>query len=320
MRDAILNFPQQFLYEPHIANGSLPVGLDHYVVLGMGGSALAAGLLQAAHGDRSVVVHRDYALPHIPSHTRERTLIIASSYSGNTEEVIHGFEAALVAKLPVIAISTGGRLLELARKHRVPYIELPTVGLQPRMALGYSMQALLAVMDDRVGLAVTRALADDLRPHLFDGVGETLASQLRGAIPVVYTSTRYASLGYIWKIKFNETGKIPAFTNVVPELNHNEMTGFDVAPSTIALAKPFHFLFLRAPDDDARVARRMEVLERLYRDRGLAVTTVALRGDNIYERLFSSVLSADWTAYHLALHYGSDPTNVPMVEEFKKLI
>ena len=320
MRDVILNFPKQFLYEPHLVNGPLPVGLDHYVVLGMGGSALAAGLLQVGHRDRSIVTHRDYALPHIAPHARGNTLVIASSYSGNTEEVIHGFETALRAGLPVVAIATGGRLLELARAATAPYIQLPAAGIQPRMAMGYSVRALLAVMNDQAGLAATHALATTLQPHLLESVAETLATQLRGAVPVVYASTRYAQLGYVWKIKFNETGKIPAFTNIVPELNHNEMTGFDVLPATFALAKPFHFLLLRAHDDEPRVARRMDVLEGLYRDRGLPVTTVALRGDNIYERLFSSVLFADWTAYHLALHYGSDHTNVPMVEEFKKLI
>lgn len=320
MRDAILNFPKQFLYEPQIVNGPLPVELDHYVVLGMGGSALAAGLLQAAHRDRSIVVHRDYALPHIPAHARRRTLIIASSYSGNTEEVAHGFEIALAAGLPVVAIATGGRLLARARAARAPYIQLPSVPIQPRMALGYSMRALFAAMDDCAALDATRALAQSLQPHLLESVGKKLADELRGSVPVVYASTRYAPLGYVWKIKFNETGKIPAFTNVLPELNHNEMTGFDVSSSTAALAKQFRFLFLRGGDDDSRVARRMDVLEGLYRDRGLPVTTVALRGDNIYERLFSSALFADWAAYHLALHYGSDPTNVPMVEEFKRLI
>ncbi len=320
MKEAILHFPAQFLYEPRLENGPLASGLDHYVVLGMGGSALAASLLQVAHPDRSIAVHRDYALPYISTALRARTLIIASSYSGNTEEALHGFNAARAAGFPVVAIATGGRLLERARTTHAPYIALPSVGLQPRMALGYSMRALLAAMGDHASLSATRALVHVLRPALLEGVGETLASQLHGAVPVIYASARYAPLGYTWKIKFNETGKIPAFTNVFPELNHNEMTGFDVAPTTTALAQPFHFLFLRAGDEESYIARRMDVLEGLYRDRGLSVTTVALRGDTMYERLFSSVLFADWTAYHLALHYGTNPVDVPMVEEFKRLI
>lgn len=318
MRDFILQFPKQLLFEPIITGGSLPLGLDHFVILGMGGSALAAGLLQVWDPTIPLVIHRDYGLPHIADAVRGRTLIIASSFSGNTEEVLSGAEEAFSKKIPLLVITTGGALLAFAKMHRIPYIQLPHDGLQPRMALGVSFCALLAVMGVHRGFASIRALASTFKPELLEGAGEALARELHGRVPLIYASRRYGPLGYVWKITFNETGKIPAFTNVVPELNHNEMTGFDVIPSTQALSSRFHFLFLKSPDDHDKIAHRMQVLENLYHHRSLPVTTLALRGDDVLERIFSSFLLAQWTAYYLALRYGAEHTAVPMVEEFKK--
>jgi glucose/mannose-6-phosphate isomerase len=139
-------------------------------------------------------------------------------------------------------------------------------------------------------------------------------------MPIIYTSTLHAAIAYNWKIKFNETGKIPAFCNVVPELNHNEMTGFDVKTKTIPLSRNFHFVFLKDADDDRRIIKRMNVLEKLYRDRGFKTEVVLLQGKTPIAKIFNALNLADWTAYHTAKIYGVEPEQVPMVEEFKKLI
>src|SRR3989338_7534914 len=124
----------------------------------------------------------------------------------------------------------------------------------------------------------------------------------------------------MWKIKFNETGKIPAFYNVFPELNHNEMTGFDIKDATRALSEKFHFIFLKDPEDLDKNQRRMSITEKLYQYRGLKVSTVGLSGNNRQERVFSALILSDWTAFYTARSYGLEAEQVPMVEEFKKLM
>ena len=159
-----------------------------------------------------------------------------------------------------------------------------------------------------------------LAPETLRGAGQKLANELRSKIPVIYASARNAAVAYNWKIKMNETGKIPAFYNVIPELNHNEMTGFDVSEKTKKLSENFHFVFLTDAADHSQIKKRMTVCKKLYENRGLAVTTIALSGDAVFEKIFNSLLLADWAALHTALSYGVSPDGVPMVEEFKKMI
>jgi glucose/mannose-6-phosphate isomerase len=136
----------------------------------------------------------------------------------------------------------------------------------------------------------------------------------------VYASGRNRAIAENWKIKFNETGKIPSFYNVVPELNHNEMTGFDSKGRTAPVSRHFHFVFLKDGGDDRRITKRMSVLEKLYKDRGFKAEIVLLQGKNEVHKIFNALNLADWTAYHTGLLYAVDPEQVPMVEEFKKLI
>jgi len=217
-------------------------------------------------------------------------------------------------------ISAGWRLLEIAKHDKLPHIELPDTGIQPRMATGFSFLALLALMRKKNELAEARTLAGALTPAEYEEAGKALAERIRGKVPIIYASRRNRGLSYNWKIKFNETGKIPAFANVLPELNHNEMTGFDVGDSTRALSEKFHFIFLRDSADNEKIQKRMDVLGKLYRDRGLPVEEVAVAGDTPYLKIFSSLILADWTAFYTGEAYGVETDAVPMVEEFKKAI
>jgi glucose/mannose-6-phosphate isomerase len=320
MRKAIENFQKQFAWNPVVENASEKISARRFVVAGMGGSHLAADLLRGFRPEIPLVVHSDYGLPHVPEEDIAETLFIISSYSGNTEETLDAFDAARSRGFNLCAIASGGELIIRAKKERVPYVEIPNTGIQPRSALGYSLRALLAVMGDEELLNRTEMLASSLSPLESEAAGRDLAHILKGFVPVICASARNSSLAYNWKIKFNETGKIPAFYNIFPEINHNEMTGFDVKDSTRPLSHDFHFIFLKDPDDDARIRRRMEVAERLYRDRKLPVKTVELSGPGRLEKIFSSLILADWTAFFTAENYGVEPEKVPMVEEFKKII
>ena len=319
MKEAILGFFKQFEYEPVVTNSDKLTGVKKFVVAGMGGSHFAADFLLAVDSSVDLVVHKDYGLPTFSQSDLESRFIICSSYSGNTEEVIGAFCEGREKGLAVGAISVGGKLLELAKEANAPYVKVLDTGIQPRLALGFSFMALLKMIGRSDILEKSKELAK-LKAEDFEKEGRELASELKGFVPIIYSSARNSALAFNWKIGFNETAKIPAFWNIFPELNHNEMTGFDAQDATRDLSQKFSFVFLMDSDDHPKTQKRMEITKKLYEKRGLPVHILSLKGDSRLEKLFVSSVIADWTAYHLGEAYGVETEEVPMVEEFKGLI
>lgn len=317
--DAIKNFPKQFEFNPEVVNQKRIKRFSGVVVGGMGGSGLVAGILRAIKPELNIITHHEYGLPTFLEKIEKKTLFIAISYSGNTEETVDFLKEATNKKLNTAVISTGGEILRVAKENKLPYIEIPNTGIQPRMALGYMIRALLKILGEEKLFNEVEELSKELKQDL-ENEGKKLADELKNKIPVIYSSRRNQTLAYNWKIKFNETGKIPSFYNTVPELNHNEMTGFDVYKETKNLSENIHFIFLFDEDDDSRVIKRMQILKDLYENRGLSVTKINVSGKTRAERIFNSLIIADWTSYYTALNYEVEPEQVPMVEEFKKLL
>ncbi len=332
MKDAIKDFATQFSFIPEIVNSEKLVHKNKFIVCGMGGSHLAADVLKDVMPDLRMYVHRMYGLPAWRDEELENSLVIASSYSGNTEEVIDAYNQALEKKLSLCVVAVGGELIKKAKADGVPYIQIPDTGIQPRSALGYSFLSLLTVIGHDDMLHDAKKLAVDVNPESLEQAGKDLADKLSNKIPVIYTSDQNYSVAYNWKIKFNETGKIPAFCNVLPELNHNEMTGFDPVlhenyaegdtynPEIKKLSDSFSFIFIKDKDDHERVLHRMDILKKLYKDRGLPVEIIEMPGSNRLERIFNSLVLADWAAVYIAEKYGLESEEVPMVEEFKGMM
>lgn len=319
MYQAIKDFPKQFLFEPTILRSGVLGKASHFIISGMGGSHLAADLLRMVWPVLPITVHTDYSLPIIMRSTIVReTLFIASSYSGNTEEVIDGLEEARKKGFPAAVLSVGGHLEELASAYELPYVKIPDTGIQPRSALGFSLLGLMKLLDLDEELRDIKKLATLLQADVCQEFSLSLSQKLKGTLPIIYGSHRNSALAYNWKIKINETGKIPVFFNVFPELNHNEMTGFDTNEQTRNLSQQFHFLFLRDTEDDPRIQKRMDVCKKLYEQRAFPVTDIHLKGDTRWARIFNSLLAADWFAYYTGTAYGVETEQVPMVEEFKK--
>lgn len=320
MQESIKGFAKQFEWEPKVENEAKLKKFSKFIVSGMGGSNLVAELLKIRNSELDIISHRGYGLPMLNKKVLKQSLVIISSYSGNTEETIDSFKAALKNKLPVAVISAGGKLLDLARKNKKPYIELPRTGIQPRSAIGYSAVAVAKIMGDKNLLKELSVLSKSLKSYEFERVGITLARKLKGHTPVICSSFKNFPIAYNWKIKFNETGKIPAFINYFPELNHNEMTGYDIKDSTREISRNYCFVFLKDMSDNPRIMKRMNVTERLYRERNFPVEVAMINGTSPLHKIFASILLADWTSYYIAKEYNVDPEQVPMVEEFKRLI
>ncbi|TSC57159.1 MAG: glucose/mannose-6-phosphate isomerase [Parcubacteria group bacterium Greene0416_79] len=305
MEEAIRDFHKQFLFKPEVVNADKLPRAKKFVVGGMGGSHLSAGLLAVWKPELDIIIHRDYGLPAVgDAHER---LFIASSYSGNTEETLDFAKVAGKKRYDLAVVTVGGKLLAFAKAKNLPHVVLPDAKIQPRSALGFSLGALLALMRQTRLREELALLAQRLSPASLEGAGRELAKILQGRVPIVCSSARNAPVALNWKIKFNETGKIPAFFNVFPELNHSEMTGFDVIPATRALSERFHFVFLTDRGDNPRIVKRMALCKKLYKDRGLPVAEVPLEGHSVPEKIFRSLLVADWTAFHAARFYGAEP-------------
>lgn len=320
MEDSIKNIASQFLYKPVVENEGKLKSTDSFVLCGMGGSHLAADILKVYDPTLDLEIQSGYGLPFLADSKYKKSLFIASSHSGNTEEVMDFAEKALDGKHNVAVITTGGKLLEFAQKNKLPYVQMPATGVQPRAALGYALLALAKLIGDNEAVLELQTLGQKLVPVELRENGESLANELHNKVPIIYSSRINGGIAYNWKIKFNETAKIPAFFNILPELNHNEMTGFDVNDLTKSLSSNFYFIFLADPNDQPKMMRRMEVLAKLYEDRGLPVKIIEMAGETVFQKIFYSLITADWAALSLSRFYGTEPEAVPMVEEFKKLI
>ncbi len=318
MQESIRNFAEQFNFEPTIENSDNLKPAKSFVVGGMGGSRLSAEILKAISENLDITIHKNYGLPLFANKNPEEILFIASSFSGNTEETIDFLEKALAQKLNTAVITKGGRLLEIALQKKLPFIKLPDSDIQPRMALGWSLMALLKLTSPNL-LPELKELARILNPLNFEDQGEELAEKIKGKIPIIYASEKNIAIAEIWKIKFNETAKIPAFFNIFPELNHNEMTSFDYTPENRELSENFFFIFIKDGDDHPRIQKRMEITAKMLKDRKLSINEHQIQ-ESRPVAIFNSLLLADWTALNIARLYNAEPEQVPMVEKFKKLL
>lgn len=319
MKETLQRFGEQFMWEPSIEHSDVLRSYDRYVVCGMGGSHLGAWLLKRYGHAPNIIIHRDYGLPELPEGDWKNTLVILSSYSGNTEEVLDSGREALSRTLPLAALSVGGALLEFAKEHSLPHIQIPDLGLEPRMAIGFSMLGIARLIQRPDIEERVRDAGNTVDPFVYQKEGEQLATLLEHKTPNIYASASNTALAYLWKIKLNETAKIPAYMNVFPELSHNELCGLDVAEATSSLSSGTQFLMLRDTQDNQRIQKRMDVAEELLTERGMQVERIALLGEG-FSKIFATSFLADWTVFTLAELYGVPALPTPLIAEFKERI
>src|SRR5580692_7988897 len=298
-----------------------PAGL---VVAGMGGSAIGGALARAALGDhasRPIFVTRAYGLP---PWTTPETTVLCASYSGNTEETLACYESAAALGAQRVVVTTGGRLAELARADRVPVIPLPG-GFQPRAAVAYMTVASLEVaalcgagprLTSEIDVAASHAeqLVAEWGPDAPEGsLAKELARGLLGTTPVIAGAGLTAPIAYRWKTQINENAKQPSFASDLPELDHNEIVGWEGANDV----GRFSAVFLDDSDAHPRVKARMEETERLIAPSAAASFRLETRGQTTIERVISLVLLGDLVSIYLAALRGVDPGPVKVIDELK---
>lgn len=298
-------------------------GVTSLVLTGMGGSAQSAEFIKTWLGDRlpvPLVIVRDYSLP---AFVGPDTLVIAASYSGNTEETLAALSDAEAKKARIVVVAAGGRLLEAAKTRKYPHFVLPG-GLQPRFAVLYAVRA-LAMVIQTLGLVphVTDELAASgawlegelgaWAPNVptADNPAKQIAGALVGHAAVVYAGPTLAFAAMKWKIAFNENAKNIAFYNYFPEMNHNEFIGWQF-PERSGLK----VIELRSDLDNAQIAKRFDITNRLL-SASFAPTQVQAGGETKLQQLVWAIGLGEYVATYLAFLNGTDPTPVGMVEKLK---
>jgi glucose/mannose-6-phosphate isomerase len=284
----------------------VPEGTDSVVIAGMGGSGIAGKIFSEFYSDKPVTLVDDYKLPRFVSRS---TLVIAISYSGNTEETVGLAWQARARKAHVVTISAGTRLHEYGDQK----IIVPRRDLQPRSATGYMLLPLLygfgvaTKKEIRASARLMEGLDRDNRQCLSDARNAAVGNR----IPVIYGSSPFKSVAYRWKTQLNEVAKVIAYSNSFPELNHND---------TVALAQTYRkrdFCFYVFGTNDARISKRISVTSRITNSR---FRIVHPKGGTDIERMFYLFHYGDYLSYHLGAIRKVDPADVSMIEKLKKSI
>ncbi|MDD3888046.1 MAG: bifunctional phosphoglucose/phosphomannose isomerase [Patescibacteria group bacterium] len=318
----VRDYPKQFSKALAFAKDIEISGeFNNVIVCGMGGSALPVDMVISYLKSKKITfpifICRDY---NLPVEANENSLIIASSFSGSTEEVISCLNEAISRKLKAVGIAKGKDIVQICQQNNLPYIQYPDDGptFQPRCASGYIFTSILTILSK---IKVIDNIENDLTSlgEFLESInseqeiaGQELATKVKDNIPLIYTTEFYRdSIARIFKIKFNENAKTQSFFNYFPELNHNEMVGFT------NLVGKYFIIVMQDESDHERNKKRMNIFKGLLEQKGVNVEIIFMKGSTVLEKVFATSLLADWTSYYLALAYNQDPTPVDMVEEFK---
>ncbi len=331
MMGEIENLPDQLEKAWSLGNGyPLPewTGISQVLIAGMGGSAIGADLLAAytaANCQVPVVVHRDYDLPAWAA--GKKTLVILSSHSGNTEETLSAFQAAVERNCRILAVSTGGKIAQKAQEEGLPLWQFEHKG-QPRAAVGYSFTLLLAALfrlklipDPSAGLNEAVAAMRDQQKTIAPGVpivdnpAKRYAGQLIDRWSVVLGSGILAPVARRWKGQISEVAKAWAQFEFLPEVNHNTLAGIenpeDIFPRTMVL-------FLRSSFDHPRNQLRTELTCKIFMLEGIGTDEIEAHGSTPLSQIWTCLHFGDYMAYYLAMSYEVDPTPVNAIERFKE--
>ncbi len=330
MRGQLHGFPQQCLMAWQKASTfRLPPDfreIDKIVILGMGGSAIGGDLLRSFAADLPrplIFVNREYSLPPFVD---EKTLVIASSYSGNTEETLTTFKQALQSDCKKLAMTTGGRLQKMADAAAVPVFRIEHVS-PPRAALGYGLLPLIAFMcqlgflpDMELLVRNSAAMLEKKLQSWGEDVSEeknpakALARQLHGKMVVIYGAGILSEVAHRWATQINENSKAWAFHQSFPELNHNAVVGYEFPAE---LARYISVVLLRSPSLHPRTLMRYGITMEILQSRDIAYHIAEASGEDSLSCMLSLIFLGDWVSYYLAILYKIDPTPVRVIEGLK---
>ncbi|HWO93260.1 MAG TPA: bifunctional phosphoglucose/phosphomannose isomerase [Dehalococcoidia bacterium] len=331
MLGRIRELPEQVVAAWRDSRGA-PIGdeyreVDHIVVFAMGGSAIGADLLRTLMLSESpvpMIVVRGY---DAPAFVGPRTLAVASSYSGGTEETLSAFGQALERGARAFVLTGGGELLRMAGERGLPF-HIITYEAMPRAALAHSLMPLAALvsklgflsLDDGDVEAAARAMqarrdAVDAPAPLESNEAKRLALRLAGRVPIIIGAEHLSEVARRWRGQIAENGKAWSFTDELPELNHNTVVGL---PNPQVVLESATAIFLSSPALHQRTLLRYDLTAQMLKGAGIESVRVEADGATRLGDLLSLVMLGDYVSYYLAMLYGADPTEVRVIERLKR--
>ena len=298
------------------------------VFIGMGGSAIGGQLMSDWLRDKTSVpmqVSKGYG---IPGFIGRGTLVVAVSYSGNTEETLVAFEEVYVRGAPVICVTSGGRLLKLSQERKLPHIQLPA-GMKPRAAIPFQLFTLVTALRDlgliedswqeiEEAVEVIKNLREELVEEVKSGANpaKRLALELQNKIPFIYGSEFFEGVAYRFGTQMNENGKVPASSGVFPELFHNAALGSE-GPDDVL--KPLGILIIRDREETPREARKIEGFKAIFTERVGKLIEVESRGEGRLARMLSVLYLGDYVSVYTGILNGKDPSSMEAIDTLKSI-
>ena len=301
-----------------LAPPRLPI--HNVLISGMGGSGIGGTIVSQLTANESAVpvnVAKDY---FIPAYVNEQTLVIISSYSGNTEETLSAMKQACVLKAEIVCITSGGEVLEMARKHKFNHIVIPG-GMPPRACLGYSFTQLFYVLhhykiinrgfekDISSSIALLNKEEENIRREALE-----TAKAVHGKIPVIYTTASNEGVGIRLRQQLNENYKMLCWHHVFPEMNHNELVGWRKKNQDLAV------LMFRSDTDYSRVKKRMEICKPIFSKCTSTLIEIHAKGQSEIEKTLYFIHFGDWLSYYLSELNKADAMEIEVINFLKSEI
>ncbi len=295
---------------------------------GLGGSAIGGDLVRSYLYLKSplpILVNREYILP---SFVDNQTLVFISSYSGNTEETVSSYREAKKKDAKIIVISSGGILKDLAKKDKIPHIQIPS-GFPPRNALGYLSITPLVILnrlipikdlDEEIGesILILENLKEELKPEtpIPKNQAKRITFSLFKKIVIIYSaSLNFDCCATRFRAQIAENSKQLSSVNLFPELNHNEIEGFR---NPKFLSEDFVVLILRDRGEPLNIKKRIEITKRIIEKERIKIKEIFSRGEKLLAKILSLIYFCDFISFYLAILNRIDPTPVERIEYLKK--
>lgn len=302
---------------------------EKIIIAGMGGSAIGGDLVKDWVRNQLKVpieVNREY---YLPQYADQKTLVLIISYSGDTEESLSSFLDALNKKCMIYCISSGGALLKYAKKHNVPYSVVPG-GMPPRAALPYLLVPMLVFLEKsglvlgvKEGLEETLKILDKICKEngpdnlLCENFAKNLAHNIGDSTPTVYGFDYFRSVALRFKQQFNENSKSPAKSEVFPEIDHNEIVGWETRGE---LTRWFSLIFIRDRNEANEIRSRIENTKNIVEQAGLMTFEIEAEGQSRLAKMISTVVIGDFVSVYLAILREVDPTPVRNIDYLKETL
>lgn len=299
--------------------------IDNIVICGMGGSAISGDIARVCFGNLlPVQVIKDYQIPYL----NKNSLVIPISYSGDTEETLSCLQQALKITSHIAAITSGGKLKELI-SDKFYWIELES-GMPPRSAIGLLFFSLVRILED-FGIiqdqsgVVKKIVADLIKKAnslclanpVEMNIAKNSATLIKGKVPLIYPAApQLQPLAYRWKCQINENAKYPSFTHAFPEMNHNEIEGWEHT----AHNNSFIPIFLKRMQEEEKYNKRITAFKQILNREKIEYLEFYLEGESLMQQIFSLIYLGDMISYYLAVLEGTDPTEIENINFLKKAI